>query len=53
MYGVTELESYHSLTAVSLNYGMLANERNAILRSYMQNRFDKDPELAIEATLKE
>lgn len=56
MYGVTELESYHLLNAVSLTYGILANERDAILSTYMQNRFEQQQhpaELALAATLKE
>lgn len=53
MYGVTELESYHSLNAVSLTYGILANERDTILKMYIQNRFEKRPDLALAATLKE
>lgn len=53
MYGVTELESYHLLNAVSLTYGILANDRDDILRTYMQNRFEMQPDLALAATLKE
>lgn len=52
MYGVTELESYHLLSAVSLTYGLLGNERDAILQTYMQNRFGNRP-IALAATLKE
>lgn len=53
MYGVTELESYHLLNAQSLTYGILANDRDSILRTYMQNRFEMQPDLALTATLKE
>lgn len=53
LYGVTELESYHSMNAVSLTYGILANERDYTLKLYMQDRFGMGRDLALAATLKE
>ena len=53
LYGMTELESYHTLDAVALTYGLLESERNNLLRFYMQNRFEIRPELALAATLNE
>ena len=53
MFGLTELESYHILNAVALHYGLLENERNNLLRFYMQNRFEIRPDLALAKTLSE
>uniref|UniRef100_A0A336LRV4 CSON014630 protein n=1 Tax=Culicoides sonorensis TaxID=179676 RepID=A0A336LRV4_CULSO len=53
LYGVTELESYHSMNAVSLTYGIAVNERDYTLKLYMQDRFAMRPDLALAATLKE
>uniref|UniRef100_A0A182PS13 Carboxylesterase type B domain-containing protein n=1 Tax=Anopheles epiroticus TaxID=199890 RepID=A0A182PS13_9DIPT len=53
LYGMTELESYHILNAVALTYGLLENERDNLLRFYMQNRFEIRPDLALAATLRE
>uniref|UniRef100_A0A8D8F6G1 Neuroligin-4, X-linked n=2 Tax=Culex pipiens TaxID=7175 RepID=A0A8D8F6G1_CULPI len=53
LYGMTELESYNVLNAVALTYGLLENERDNLLRFYMQNRFEIRPDLALAATLNE
>ncbi|XP_055539107.1 uncharacterized protein LOC129726440 [Wyeomyia smithii] len=53
LYGMTELESYNILNAVALAYGLLENERDNLLRFYMQNRFEIRPDLALAATLSE
>uniref|UniRef100_A0A1Q3G489 Putative esterase and lipase n=1 Tax=Culex tarsalis TaxID=7177 RepID=A0A1Q3G489_CULTA len=53
LYGMTELESYNILNAVALTYGLLENERDNLLRFYMQNRFEIRPDLALAATLNE
>lgn len=53
MFGVTELESYHSLDAVALQHGLLEREKNNLLRFYMQNRFEIRPDIALVSTLKE
>lgn len=50
---MTELESYNVLNAVALTYGLLENERDNLLRFYMQNRFEIRPDLALAATLNE
>lgn len=50
---MTELESYNILNAVALTYGLLENERDNLLRFYMQNRFEIRPDLALAATLNE
>jgi neuroligin len=53
LFGMTELESYHILNALALSYGLRENERDNMLRFYMQNRFEFRPDLALAATLKE
>lgn len=53
LFGMTELESYNILNAVALSYGLLENERDNLLRFYMQNRFEIRPDLALAATLNE
>ncbi|XP_058821517.1 neuroligin-1 [Topomyia yanbarensis] len=53
LYGMSELESYNILNAVALTYGLLENERDNLLRFYMQNRFEIRPDLALAATLNE
>lgn len=50
MYGVTEVESYHILDAVSLAYGMLERERDELLRSYVTSRYELRPD-AVFATI--
>lgn len=53
LYGMTEWESYHSLNAVSLAYGMLERERDKLLREYMHSRYEVLPDLALATTLSE
>uniref|UniRef100_A0A1B0CTL9 Carboxylesterase type B domain-containing protein n=2 Tax=Lutzomyia longipalpis TaxID=7200 RepID=A0A1B0CTL9_LUTLO len=53
LFGMTEVESYHMLNAIELMYGLLENERDTLLRFYLQNRFEIRPDLALAATLKE
>lgn len=53
LYGLTELESYHILNAIAHHHGLLENERDNLLRFYMQNRFEIRPDLAFASTLKE
>ncbi|XP_054746996.1 uncharacterized protein LOC129252881 [Anastrepha obliqua] len=52
LFGVTESESYHTLGALALDEGLRENERDNLLRFYMQTRFDVRPDLALAATLK-
>ncbi|XP_069965507.1 uncharacterized protein Nlg1 isoform X2 [Bactrocera oleae] len=52
LFGVTESESYHTLGALALEEGLRENERDNLLRFYMQSRFDVRPDLALAATLK-
>jgi hypothetical protein len=52
LYGVTELESYDLLDAVSLQYGMLEQERDNKIRSYVRERFEYEPGLSLAETLK-
>uniref|UniRef100_W8BHI7 Neuroligin-3 n=1 Tax=Ceratitis capitata TaxID=7213 RepID=W8BHI7_CERCA len=52
LFGVTESESYHTLGALALEEGLRENERDNLLRFYMQTRFDVRPDLALAATLK-
>uniref|UniRef100_A0A1B0GQE1 Carboxylesterase type B domain-containing protein n=1 Tax=Phlebotomus papatasi TaxID=29031 RepID=A0A1B0GQE1_PHLPP len=40
LFGMTEVESYHMLNAIELMYGLLENERDTLLRFYLQNRFE-------------
>uniref|UniRef100_A0A1A9ZUH3 COesterase domain-containing protein n=1 Tax=Glossina pallidipes TaxID=7398 RepID=A0A1A9ZUH3_GLOPL len=52
LFGITESESYHSLGVATLEEGLRENERDNLLRFYMQSRFDIRPDLALAATLK-
>lgn len=52
LFGVTELESYHTIDAVALLHGMLEKERDTYLRLYMQTRFEMKPDVALALTLK-
>jgi len=52
LFGITESESYHTLAALALEEGLRENERDNLLRFYMQSRFDIRPDLALAATLK-
>ena len=52
LYGVTELESYNLLDAVSLHFGMLEQERDKKIRSYVQERFEYLPDMYLAETLK-
>ncbi|KAH8369268.1 hypothetical protein KR009_006097 [Drosophila setifemur] len=52
LFGITESESYHTLAALALEEGLRENERDNLLRFYMQSRFDVRPDLALAATLK-
>lgn len=51
LYGMTEWESYHSLNAVSLAYGMLERERDQLLKNYMRSKYEVLPDLALARTL--
>ncbi|KAJ8870817.1 hypothetical protein PR048_027116 [Dryococelus australis] len=53
LYGVTELESYHLLGGVALSYGLLERERDQLLHSYFQDKFQFKPDVALAETLKE
>lgn len=53
LFGLTEVESYHSLNAVGLLHGLLESERDNYLRYYMQNRFEIRPDIATAMTLQE
>lgn len=53
LFGLTEIESYHSLNAVGLSHGLLESERDSFLRFYMQNQFDIRPNIALALTLQE
>lgn len=53
MYGVTELESIHSLGPVALTHGMLEKERDQELRNYLRTRCEMKPELCLTHTLAE
>ncbi|CAB3381900.1 Hypothetical predicted protein [Cloeon dipterum] len=44
LYGVTEIESYHLLDAVSLAYGMLEQERDQMLHNYISARYELRPD---------
>lgn len=50
---MTEIESYHGLSAVGLQHGLLETERDDYLRKYMQNRFDIRPDIALALALEE
>ncbi|PSN38813.1 hypothetical protein C0J52_07890 [Blattella germanica] len=52
LYGVTELESYNLLDAVSLRYGMLEQDRDKKIRAYVQERFQYLPDMYLAETLK-
>ncbi|XP_055904543.1 uncharacterized protein LOC129940280 [Eupeodes corollae] len=52
LFGMTEVESYHTLNAPQLEDGIQEQERDNLLRFYMQSRFDIRPDLALAATLK-
>jgi hypothetical protein len=52
LYGVTELESYDLLDAVSLQHGMLEQERDMKIRTYFEDRFEYKPGLLLAETLK-
>ncbi|XP_055848841.1 uncharacterized protein LOC129913899 [Episyrphus balteatus] len=52
LFGMTEVESFHTLNAPQLENGMQEHERDNLLRFYMQSRFDIRPDLALAATLK-
>jgi hypothetical protein len=49
---VTELESYDLLDAVSLQHGMLEQERDRTIRTYVRERFEYEPGLILAETLK-
>lgn len=53
LFGLTELESYHYLNAIGLYAGLMQNERDNLLRHYMQNRFEIRPDIALALTLQE
>lgn len=53
LFGLTEMESYHALNAVGLSHGLLASERDAYLRDYMQNRYELRADVALALTLQE
>ena len=49
---MTELESYDLLDAVSLQHGMLEQERDRTIRTYVRERFEYEPGLILAETLK-
>jgi hypothetical protein len=49
---VTQLESYDLLDAVSLQHGMLEQERDKKIRTYVRERFEYEPGLILAETLK-
>lgn len=51
MYGVTELESNQLLDSPALIHGLLERERDAILKSYLQARFEYRPEVPLASAL--
>uniref|UniRef100_A0A1B6C6P7 Carboxylesterase type B domain-containing protein n=1 Tax=Clastoptera arizonana TaxID=38151 RepID=A0A1B6C6P7_9HEMI len=50
LYGLTEVESYHLLDAVSLAHGMLEEDQQYMLRNYLQARFELLPDVALAKT---
>lgn len=50
---MTEIESYHNLNAIGLLHGLLESERDGLLRSYMQHRFEIRPDIAMALALQE
>lgn len=53
LFGMTELESYHILNSIGITYGLLKNERDNLLRFFLQNRFSIRTEAALETAIKE
>lgn len=53
MFGISEIESDHLLGNVALIHGLLEDERNDILRKYLEARFEYQPETALASTLRE
>lgn len=53
MFGLTEIESYHSVSALGLAHGLLESERDNYLRLYMQTRYDLRPDIALAMALDE
>ncbi|XP_059486675.1 neuroligin-4, X-linked-like [Neocloeon triangulifer] len=51
MYGVSEIESYHMLDAVSLAYGMLEQERDQMLHNYISARYELRPDAVFARVL--
>lgn len=49
---MTELESYDLLDAVALQHGMLEQERDRKIRTYVRDRFEYEPGLILAETLK-
>jgi hypothetical protein len=52
LYGVTEVESFDLLDAVSLQHGMLEQDRDKKIRTYVTERFEYEPGLVLAETLK-
>ena len=50
---MTELESYHILNSIGITYGLLKNERDNLLRFFLQNRFEIRTEVALATAIKE
>lgn len=53
MYGVTELESIHLLSADALKFGMLEKDRDQELRRYLRSKCEMKPELCLTKALAE
>lgn len=53
MYGITELESDHLFDDRALINGLLDRERDESLKSYLQARFEYQPETALASALSE
>ncbi|GLV39052.1 Neuroligin 1 [Carabus blaptoides fortunei] len=51
MFGISEIESDHLLGNVALLHGLLEEERNDILRKYLEARFEYQPNTALASTL--
>lgn len=53
LFGMTEIESYNILGREATQNGLPQVERDHNIRRYLDNRFDKRPEVAFLSTLKE
>lgn len=53
LFGLTEIESYHILNDIGLNFGIHETDRDNLLRIFMQNRYEMQPEIALSVALRE